>query len=75
MPTDEQIIFYLSLFRGRQDIFARYWERDGRSGYSPAYAIDWDKYRAHQARGGTMKTFEHKTAIPFTKDVLRQHLA
>ena len=75
MPTDEQLSHYLSLFRGRQDVFARFWERNGRSGYSPAYAIDWDKYRTHQTRGGTMKTFENKTAVPLTKDIVQQHLA
>ena len=75
MPTNKQLSLYLSLFRGRQDVFARFWERNGRSGYSPAYAIDWDKYRTHQARGGTMKTFENKTAVPLTKDIVQQHLA
>ncbi len=73
--SEEQLSYYLKLFRGRTDVFARYWERNGQSGYGPAYDIDWNEYRVHQARGGTMKTFQHKTTIPLTADVLRQHLA
>lgn len=39
---DEKIALYLSLFRGREDVYAMRWEgRNGRSGYSPACANEW----------------------------------
>jgi hypothetical protein len=30
----------MSLFRGRQNVFAIRWERDDRSGYMPAYDLN-----------------------------------
>ncbi len=37
MPAEDKIKLYRSLFRGREDIYARRWEKSGKSGYSPAY--------------------------------------
>jgi len=73
--TDEQINLYLSLFRGRTDVFARRWEKGEKSGYSPAYDFNWTEFLAHKNRGGTMASFENKTAIPLTPDVIKKHLA
>ena len=72
--TDENLNLYLSLFRGRSDVFARYWEKDGRSGYSPAYSFDWNEFQAHRQKGGSIKTFENKKLVPISKDILKQHL-
>jgi superfamily II DNA or RNA helicase len=72
--TDEQLNIYLSLFKGRADIFARRWEKEGRSGYGPAYEFNWNEFLAHKKHGGTMATFKNKTAIPLTPDVIRKHL-
>ena len=72
--SDENIELYSSLFRGRTDAFARFWEKNGRSGYSPAYSFSWNEYFAHKQKGGSMKTFENKKIIPLTKEILRQHL-
>lgn len=74
-PTDAQIDLYATLFRGRPDVYARYWEKDGRSGYSPAYSFNWNEFLAHKQKGGSMKTFENKRIIPLTKEVLRQHFS
>ena len=41
---DEIIKAFLSLFKGREDIFAARWEKDGRSGYMPAYDLNWDEF-------------------------------
>jgi len=39
---DEKIALFLSLFRGREDVFALRWEgREGKSGYAPACANEW----------------------------------
>jgi superfamily II DNA or RNA helicase len=72
--TEDQLNLYLSLFRGRTDVYARRWEKEGKSGYSPAYDFDWNEFLAHKRRGGTMTTFEKKTAISLTPDVIRKHL-
>src|SRR3989344_8736156 len=69
-----QVDLYLSLFRGRSDVYARYWEKNGRSGYSPAYSFDWDEFLAHKQKGGTMNNFENKKLVPLTKDTLKKHL-
>ncbi len=65
---------YRTLFRGRDDVYARRWEKGGKSGWSPAYAFDWNEFNVHRAHGGTIKDFEHKTLIPFTDEVVRKHL-
>ncbi len=72
--TEDQLNLYLTLFRGRTDVYARRWEKEGKSGYSPAYDFDWNEFLAHKRRGGTMTTFEKKTAIPLTPDIVRKHL-
>lgn len=73
-PIDENIALYSSLFRGRTDVFARFWEKDRHSGYSPAYSFNWNEFLAHKQKGGSMKTFENKKAIPLTKEIIKQHL-
>lgn len=72
--TEQQLELYMSLFRGRADVYARHWEKDGRSGYSPAYEFNWDEFMAHKRRGGSMKDFENKKLIPLTKEIVKKHL-
>jgi len=72
--TPEQISLYKSLFQGRDDVYARRWEKDTKSGWSPAYAFDWNEFNAHRAHGGTIKDFKNKTLIPFTHGVIEGHL-
>ena len=74
MVNDEQIILFASLFRGRSDVYARYWEKNGHSGYSPAYSFNWTEFMAHKRVGGSIKTFENKTLLPLTHEVLKDHL-
>ena len=38
------ITLYKSLFRGRTDIYAVRWEKDGRGCYMPAYKVDWTDF-------------------------------
>ncbi|MBI5732457.1 DEAD/DEAH box helicase family protein [Candidatus Jorgensenbacteria bacterium] len=64
----------MSLFRGREDVYARRWEKNERSGYSPAYDFNWDEFMSHKRRGGSMKDFENKKLLPFTKEVVKKHL-
>lgn len=56
--TFEQVQLFSSLFKGRNDIYARRWEKDGKSGYSPAYEVDWAAYKAFKAKGGNLLIFQ-----------------
>ena len=44
MNAEKHINLYKSFFRGRTDIYAVRWGKDGRSGYMPAYKVDWTDY-------------------------------
>lgn len=72
--TDKQINILQSLFKGRADVYARRWEKEDRSGYMPAYDVDWDRYEKHKALGGTFQNFKHKTLAPLTSHVFKNHL-
>ncbi|MBI5135299.1 DEAD/DEAH box helicase family protein [Candidatus Uhrbacteria bacterium] len=71
--SEQQLELYMSLFHGRTDVYARRWEKEGRSGYSPAYDFIWDEFMAHKRRGGSMKDFEYKKLIALTNDVVKKH--
>ncbi len=66
---------YKTLFRGRTDIYAVRWEKNGRSGYMPAYKVDWDDYNRHKAQGGTFKDYKNKEYLSFDKSAIESHLA
>jgi hypothetical protein len=70
MQPSDKISLYRSLFLGREDIYARRWEKSGNSGYSPAYSFNWDEFNAHRAQGGSLKNFENKTPIPLTDNII-----
>jgi hypothetical protein len=67
-PSDpaSKLALFQSLFRGRDDVYASRWERDGRGGYAPALRPGAPRGR-HQVR-------EAADYLPLTPDVVRQHL-
>lgn len=71
----DKIEIFKSLFRGRQDVYAVRWEKRDRSGYMPAYKVDWSDYNKHRAKGGTFKDYDKKEYLPFNDDVIRNHLS
>ncbi len=73
--TAINIELYKSLFKGRADIYAVRWSKDGRSGYMPAYKVDWTDYNKHKAQGGTFKDYENKEYLPFNDDAIENHLS
>ncbi|MDP2883901.1 MAG: DEAD/DEAH box helicase family protein [Ignavibacteria bacterium] len=73
-PNPLQVELFMSLFRGRSDAYARRWEKEGRSGYSPAYEFSWNEFMAHKRRGGSLKDFENKKLLPLTDEVIKKHL-
>lgn len=74
MTNQEKIVIFSSIFRGRTDAYPRRWEKNGKSGWTPAYSFDWNEFNAHRAKGGTIKTFENKKLSPVTDEVLLNHL-
>jgi superfamily II DNA or RNA helicase len=53
LSSEEKVRMFRSLFRGREDVFARRWEsrKTGKAGYSPACANEWDPVLCGKARG------------------------
>lgn len=72
--TEQQLELFMSLFRGREDVYARRWEKGDKSGYSPAYDFNWDEFMSHKRRGGSMKDFDNKTLLPLAREVVKKHL-
>jgi len=72
---ERKIALFRNLFRGREDVFAIRWEgKGGKSGYSPAGAMDWRAI--HAAKPEDRKSVGRKTRIlhPLTDDVIENHL-
>jgi superfamily II DNA or RNA helicase len=73
-PEDEKITLFMSLFRGRNDVYARRYENSttGKKGYTPACANEWkggcDKKKTKCA-GCKIKEF-----LPLDKTVIKSHL-
>jgi len=65
---------YKSLFKGREDVFARRWEKGKKAGYMPAYDYNQSKYWEHKRNGGTFQEFKEKTFTPLTEQQLVKHL-
>lgn len=74
-PADEKISLFLTLFRGRQDIYARRWEsfRTGKSGYMPACKNEWVRglCRKPEIKCGECPAREF---LPLSESVIRNHL-
>jgi len=71
----KRIALFRSLFRGREDVYARRWERaEGNSGYSPAAIKNWKAI--NQSRPEERKKVDQKTRkyLPLTDTVIERHL-
>ena len=71
----KRIALFRSLFRGREDLYARRWENDdGRHGYVPAAVKDWNAI--NKSRAEERKKVDHKTRrfLPMTDAVIENHL-
>jgi hypothetical protein len=74
MWTENQLNIFKSLFKGREDIFAKRWEKGNKSGYMPAYHFDPYRYRLHQIKGGNMQGYQEKQYLPLTDEQIKKHL-
>jgi hypothetical protein len=75
-PAHAKIALFRSLFRGREDVYARRFEskKAGRSGYAPACANEWVRGVCEKP---PIKCAEclHRRFLPLTDDVIRWHLS
>jgi hypothetical protein len=71
----KRIALFRSLFRGREDVYARRWENnDGRHGYMPVVVKDWKAI--NRSRPEERKKVDQKTRkfIPLTDAAIESHL-
>lgn len=72
----DKIVFFRSLFRGREDVYARRFEsvKTGRSGYLPACGNEWVRGVCEKPR---IKCADcpHRRFLPITDEVVRWHLS
>ncbi|MGH9342333.1 MAG: TOTE conflict system archaeo-eukaryotic primase domain-containing protein [Terriglobia bacterium] len=70
-----RIALFRSLFRGREDVYARRWENsDGRSGYSPAALKDWKAINSSRVEDRKKVERDTRKLLPFTDLVIENHL-
>lgn len=74
MLNESEISLYTALFKGRTDVYALRWEKESKSGYMPAYDLNWNEYNAHKAKGGTFQNFKNKSYKPLTENYIEEHL-
>ena len=65
---------FKSFFRGRQDVFATHWEKEGKSGYMPMYSYDPYRFMAHKRNGGTFQNYQDKSYLPLSDEQYSKHL-
>lgn len=73
-PLHMKIQLYKSLFKGRPDVYATRWEaKDGRSGYLPACAYEWERPICQKPKIKCSEC-QHRTLLPLTDQVIEAHL-
>jgi len=81
-PTSnpQKIALFRSLFRGREDVFARRWQnpKTGRSGYSPACANEWKQGACPKGKGAARRSTcgdcTSQAFLPMTNHEIAGHL-
>ena len=75
-PAHLKIALFRSLFRGREDLYARRFEnrRTGRAGYAPVCGNEWLRGVCEKPR---IKCGDcpHQSRLPVTDEVIRRHLS
>src|SRR5262249_42019150 len=75
MAVPEKIALFRGLFRGREDVYALRWERDGESGYSPAGIRDWKALAGLSPAARRKRDKETRKLLPLTDEVIHGHLS
>lgn len=70
----EKIRLFQSLFRGREDVYAKRWQnKKGASGYSPVCSNEWQTGLCQKPKG-KCSDCSHKAYVPFNDDIIDEHL-
>jgi superfamily II DNA or RNA helicase/very-short-patch-repair endonuclease len=74
--VDAKVRLFRSLFRGREDVYARRFEsrRTGRHGYAPACANEWARGLCEKPRDKCAECLQRRF-LPLTHEIVRWHLA
>lgn len=72
----EKIRLFRSLFRGREDVFARRWysTKTEKAGYAPVCANEW-KHGICMKPNGTCSKCEYRELVPLRDQVIYDHLS
>jgi superfamily II DNA or RNA helicase len=74
ISPEDKVTLFRSLFRGREDVYPIRWEnRQGRSGYSPACANEWNRPLCGKPKVRCAEC-ENRELIPVTDEVIQGHL-
>lgn len=75
-PAEDKIALFQTLFRGREDVYARCFESrtTGRSGYQPACVHEWVRGICEKPRIRCPECL-HRQFLPMTDGVIRWHLS
>lgn len=73
--SEEKILLFRSLFRGREDMFAKRWHnlRTGQSGYSPACRNEWAADLCNK-KVVSCGNCPNRDLLPITDEVIYRHL-
>jgi superfamily II DNA or RNA helicase len=72
--SNTQINLFRSLFKGRDDVFAKRWERGNKNGYGPAWLFDPYLLKQHNMKGGTFQDYNDKSYLPYSDEQISRHL-
>lgn len=74
-PSEEKIKLFCSLFRGREDIYAKRWhsEKSGKSGYQPVCLNEWNTWLCDKRRTKCSECKNRKFA-PLDDGAIYKHL-
>jgi len=72
---DAKIALFRTLFRGREDVYARRYEnvRTGKAGYFPACRRKWERRLSEKLNAGS-DDLDQRDFLPLTDEVIRNHL-
>lgn len=71
---EEKIKLFMSLFKGRKDVYAKRWEnKEGKAGYSPVCINEWEKWICNKPRVKCTQC-ENKQYKELDTDAINRHL-
>ena len=73
-PSDVKIELFISLFAGREDVFAKRWENDEKNGYSPACKNEWKPGCSKKSKKAKCKKCPNRNLIKLDKNIIASHL-